>query len=88
MAREMNTMLVLYKDGKEKNFERFFTKSFKSIVRMYKDTLSKGGAFVDYFFKEYWDADKVVVYATPDHYTRGEILYSSSGEEFMKMISK
>lgn len=85
----MNILLVLYKDGKQINFERFSCKRLSTMLSQYRKAYD-GGNYTGLwalFFRDYFSADKIVVYSTPDHYTRGPILAEYTSREFISAIS-
>lgn len=86
---EMNTILCLYKDGQQFNFERFSCKRLSTVLSQYRKSYN-GGHYTGLwglFFKDYQNADKIVVYLTPDHYNKGPILAEYTSEEFFRAIS-
>lgn len=87
MAKEQRTILKLFKGEKQVNFERFTYKTVKGIVNAYKKAFSPSQFKDSFFFKDYREADRVVIYATPDGYTEESVLLDVTPTEFFQMIS-
>lgn len=85
----MNILVSLYKDGVQFDFERFSCKRLSTVLKQYREKYC-GGHYTglwELFFKDYLEADKIVVYSTPDHYHKGPILAEYTSKEFISAIS-
>lgn len=85
----MNILVALYKNGKQFNFERFSCKRLSTVLSQYRKAYAGGNytGLWSLFFRDYINADKIVVYSTPDHYSRGPVLAEYTGSEFIEAIS-
>lgn len=84
----MNIILCLYKDGNEINFERFSAKRLSSVLNQYRKAYDDGkcSGLMRLFFRDYQEAEQIVIYSTPDHYHKGPILAKYTSSEFFKTI--
>lgn len=89
MKKEMNIIVSLYKNGVQFNFERFSCKRLSTVLNQYREKYC-GGDYTGLwtlFFRDYLEADKIVVYSTPNHYSKGPILAEYTSNEFISSIS-
>lgn len=85
---DMNIILCLYKDGKEINFERFSAKRLSTVLNQYRKAYDGGrcSGLMRLFFRDYQEAERIVIYSTPDHYNAGAVLVEYTSDEFFKAI--
>lgn len=84
----MNILVAIWKDGRQTNFERFSYKRLSTVLNRYRKAYNGGhytGLWYN-FFRDYEQADRIVVYSTPDHYNRGNIIAEYTGPEFIAAI--
>ena len=89
MAKTQKAIVKCINDGICKNFERFATDNISRIIGMYKHTFQSNSPFNNLFFKDYKEADRIVILSTPNGYEDSEsvILADFLAEEFFEKIS-
>ena len=89
MAKQQKAIVKCISGGITKNFERFATDNVSRIIEMYKRAFQKNSPFHNLFFKDYKEADRIVILSTPNGYEDSDsvILADFLAEEFLKKIS-
>ena len=85
--KEQRTILKCFKGERMINFERFTLKTAKGILNSYKRAFSPSQHEASFFFKDYREADRIKIFATPDGYTEEAVLLDVTPTEFFQMIS-
>lgn len=86
--KEQRTILKIFKGERMVNFERFTYKTAKAIISSYKKAFSPSQIETSFFFKDYREADRIKIFATPDGCTEEDVLLDVTPKEFFKLISR